>query len=99
MDSLQQNDVVSYRNYNKYSQTIKEYEAVTAARRRSSIAQDDVLLTSLPVNRTLLFDCYDAEAGLCVEARFSVTNFRADSSPILITVNFTIDLARVGRFN
>lgn len=85
---------VHYRNYNKYTQTVQEYEAIS--RRRFDLFKDDSILSNLPVNRTILFDCNDAEAGLCVQARFSVNNFRTGNTPIFITLNFTVDLYRVG---
>lgn len=87
---------VNYRNYNKYTQTVMEYQAIS--RRRLDLFKDDSILSNLPVNRTILFDCYDAEAGLCIKARFSVNNFRTGNTPIYITLNFTVDLSRVGEF-
>lgn len=87
---------VNYRNYNKYTQTILEYQAVS--RRRIDLFKEDSILSNLPVNRTILFDCYDAEAGHCIRARFSVNNFRTGNTPIYITLNFTVDLSRVGEF-
>lgn len=85
---------VNYRNYNKYTQSVLEYQATSL--RRIDLFKDDLILSNLPVNRTILFDCYDAEAGLCIKARFSVNNFRTGNTPIYITLNFTVDLSRVG---
>lgn len=87
---------VNYRNYNKYTQSVLEYQAIS--RRRIDLLKGDSILSNLPVNRTILFDCYDADAGLCIKARFSVNNFRTGNSPIYITLNFTVDLSRVGEF-
>lgn len=56
---------------------------------------DDNNLKSLPANRTIIFDCYNATTSFCVKAKFSVNNFQAGKTPILIQLNFTIDLHNI----
>lgn len=58
---------------------------------------DDVILSSLPPNRTIIFDCYDSEANLCVQAKFSVNNFKVGNIPIQIQLNFSIDLKKIDK--
>lgn len=88
-------DELSHRNYNRYTQRITE-NAHTISR-RSTFSVTDVILANLPVNRTIMFDCNMAEEGQCVEARFSVHNFRAGNVPIIVALNFTVDLTKVGK--
>lgn len=88
-------DEVSHRNYNRYTQRITEN--VHQISRRSAFSVNDVILANLPVNRTIMFDCNMAEEGQCVEARFSVHNFRAGNVPIIVALNFSVDLTKVGK--
>lgn len=89
---------INYRNYNRYTQTISNPQ-YSSSRARRSVLNHDPFLDNLPINRTFVFDCYDAAAELCIQARFSVNNFKVGNTPILVSFNFTIDLATVGKLN
>ncbi|KAJ6640903.1 Integrin alpha-PS3 [Pseudolycoriella hygida] len=84
----------SSRYYNRYTRSILDGHDVN---RRSVSNHDDVILTSLPPNRTIIFDCYDSEASLCVQAKFSVNNFQVGNTPILIQLNFSVDLNKIDK--
>lgn len=94
------------RNAHKYEESTRFYNRFTRSildggihdiNRRSISNHDDIILTSLPPNRTIIFDCYDSEASLCVQAKFSVNNFKVGNAPILIQLNFSIDLNKIDK--
>lgn len=92
------------RNANKYEKASRFYSRYTRSildghdiNRRSVSNHDDIILTSLPINRTIIFDCYDSEASLCVQAKFSVNNFKVGNIPIQIQLNFSIDLKKIDK--
>lgn len=81
--------------FNKYTQRIVEEHHVT---RRSIVNHNNDILNNLPANRLNIFECAEAEIEYCLRARFSVFNFEAGDTAILISLNFTIDLSRLGWF-
>lgn len=64
---------------------------------RNVQSTNDRILASLPANRTIYFDCGDSIDNLCLEGKFTVSNIKASNQPILITVNFTIDMSKVAK--
>lgn len=58
---------------------------------------NDYALADLPANRTIHFNCSGSEQEFCLHGRFSTANFKANDSPILITLNFTINLKNVSK--
>lgn len=56
---------------------------------------NDRIVTNLPANRTIYFDCNGPET--CLEGKFRVTNIKSNNSPILIFLNFTIDMTKVAK--
>lgn len=72
-----------------------EIEPIKRRNKRSIFSTNDHLLANLPVNRTVYFDCQNAEHELCLQGKFTVTNLQANNLPVLITLNFTIDLKNV----
>lgn len=58
-------------------------------------SSNDRLLANLPSNRTTYFDCQDAEQKRCIQGKFTVTNLQANDLPIMITLNFAVDLIKV----
>lgn len=60
---------------------------------------NDSILADLPSNRTVHFNCNDGDnkQEFCLQGKFLVTNFKANDSPILITLNFTVDLRNVAK--
>lgn len=94
--SLRDNDEDEniFRVYNQFTGSIDEYHS------SYSIATDkeDQTLKNLPRNRTIYFDCSTSElTDECIEAQFTIHNFRPGSEPISINLNFSIDLSRVGK--
>lgn len=91
------------RRYNAYLQRIIEGDDFTDAlsghviRKRALFDSHEHVLNNLPLNRTIFFDCTNAEEGTCVQAKFTVYNFRTGNSPILISFNFSIDLNDIGK--
>lgn len=95
--SAENDDHITYRNYNRYTQRITEN--LHQISRRSTFSVNDVILSNLPINRTIMFDCDMAEEGQCVAARFSVHNFRVGNVPIIVALNFTVDLNKIGNLS
>lgn len=96
--SLWQNDGEDeniFRVYNQYTGSVDEYHSSY----RVSSDKEDQTLKNLPKNRTIYFDCSTSEEmDECIEAQFTIHNFRPGSEPISINMNFSIDLAKVGEF-
>lgn len=82
------------RLYNRFTRSILDGHDIN---RRSVSNHDDIILTSLPPNRTIIFDCYDSEASLCIQAKFAVNNFQVGNTPIVIQLNFSIDLHKIDK--
>lgn len=96
--------------FNLYSQSVvdhsqidaftwKEMPAFNKRQKRDIFSTDDKILANLPVNRTIYFECQDEEQDLCLVGKFSVPDFFTDNSPIMITLNFTVNLNRLGKFS
>lgn len=84
-----------FRVFNQYTGAIDEYQSSY----RVSADKEDNTLKNLPKNRTILFDCSTSEEmDECIEAQFIIHNFRPGSEPISISMNFSLDLAKIGRF-
>lgn len=100
-------------HFNPYLQRVIESEELTSLEENSVAWSDmsrigsqserdifdfnDRLLTNLPSNRTIFSDCKYSEQEFCLQGKLRVRNLRADGSPVLITLNFTIDLKSVDR--
>lgn len=65
--------------------------------KRDIFSTNDRILANLPPNRTIYFDCKNAEQELCLQGKFTVTNVKANDLPILITLNFMINLKKVAK--
>lgn len=95
--------------YNHYLQKLVETDKSTSINANASLMvnQDDEsifdvndrLLADLPANRTIHFNCSGSgsEQEFCLQGRFSVKNFKANDSPILIALNFTVDLKNAAK--
>lgn len=93
--------------FNPYSQRIVENEemgstfiwndidSMTSRNKRDTLNSNDHILANLPANRTIFSDCRNSEEEHCLQGKFTVTNFKANDFPILITLNFTIDLKKI----
>lgn len=103
---------VNKNHYNQYLQKIIGTDKSTSMKTiasnwnvMSSVAKDDEnafdsndqILADLPANRTVHFNCSGIEQEFCLLGKFSVANFEANDSPILIILNFTIDLKNVAK--
>lgn len=84
-----------FRVYNQYTGSVDEYHsAYTVANNK-----EDHTLKNLPKNRTIYFDCSQSEEmDECIEAQFTIHNFRPGSEPLSINLNFSMDLSKVGKF-
>lgn len=54
-------------------------------------------INNLPLNRTMFFDCQKPFEEHCFQARITALNFKAGNTPIMISLNFTIDLNKIGK--
>lgn len=54
-------------------------------------------LSNLPSNRTIYFNYEKSEHEFCLQGRLKVTNLKANSAPISITLNFTVDLKKIDK--
>lgn len=84
-----------FRVYNQYTGSIDEYQSSY----RVASDKEDQTLKNLPKNRTIHFDCSQSEEmDECVEAQFTIHNFRPGSEPLSINLNFSMDLSKIGEF-
>lgn len=87
----------SRRSYNRYTRSVQEFQELQTSLHGNNM--DEVLdssLSSLPANRTIFFDC-SANAMGCIQAKFTVANFKvSENTPIMISVNFTVNLKAMG---
>lgn len=89
----QEDDDNIFRVFNHFTGNIDEYHSEY----RVASEKEDETLKNLPRNRTIFFDCSTNEESFeCVEAQFTIHNFRPGSEPISINLNFSIDLAKIG---
>lgn len=72
-----------------------EIDSMTSRHKRDTLNSNDHILANLPANRTIFSDCHNSEQELCLQGKFTVANFRANEFPILITLNFTVDLKKI----
>lgn len=87
---------ISFQTYNQYTERLTEFEGVSPLRNTDRV---DVILNDLPVKRTQILECTDENSGeFCIQGRFSVHNFQMGNTPIVISLNLTIDLAKLGRY-
>lgn len=71
--------------------------SISSRNKRGIFSSNDHLLANLPINRTIYFDCQDAEQELCLQGKFTVTNLQATDLPVLITLSFAVDLKKVAK--
>lgn len=92
-------------HYNHYLQRIIETDKTTSvsANELSNLDDEnafdgnDRILADLPFNRTVYLNCNGVEKRLCLHGKFSVVDFKANESPILISVNFTVDHGSIAK--
>lgn len=94
--------------YNLYTQSViqpnqmdrfsmSEMATTSSRQKRDIFNTDDKVLANLPANRTIYFDCQNEEREMCLVGKFTVPEFGTDNSPIMVTLNFTINLDRLGK--
>lgn len=92
-------------HYNHYLQRIIEADKMISNEKslraklndENMFDSNDRSLADLPYNRTIYFHCNSFEMRFCLQGRLSVENFNANDSPILITVNFTLNLGNINK--
>lgn len=85
---------ISFQTFNQYTERLTEFERVSPLQNTERF---DVILNDLPSGRTQIFECNDENsAEYCVLGRFSVHNFQMGNTPIVISLNVTLDLAKLG---
>uniref|UniRef100_A0A182J9R1 Uncharacterized protein n=1 Tax=Anopheles atroparvus TaxID=41427 RepID=A0A182J9R1_ANOAO len=77
-------------DYNRYTNQVTQHSRV----RRSLAPVNSAVLQGLPGNRTLFFSCSNDDAILieCARLTVAVDIFRPTNVPIVITINFPLDL-------
>lgn len=87
-----------YVYYNHYLEKVVESNKYSfpGRYRRDIFSSKDYVLSNLPVNRTTYFDCQDPGQDQCLQGKIVVPNFRVTDAVISITLNFTIDMDKVG---
>lgn len=95
-----ENEQNSY--FNPYLQKVIEtnqsgsFDALKSERfEGDSFSVNDRILSYLPPNRTIHFNCEGFNQKRCLMGKIRVSNFKASDSPILITLNFTIDMTKM----
>lgn len=93
------------RMYSPYLQRVTEEQdfseapgAAHSRSRRGFFDSHEHILNNLPPNRTIYFDCVNAEEGACVQAKFTVFNFKTGDAPIRVSLNFSVDLNVIGKY-
>lgn len=86
-----ESDVESVKKYNQYTNSVDDFEASY----KLLPNQDDQTLNNLPPNRTIYFDCTDHETSGCIEAQFTIHNFRPGNTPITVRLDFQLDLKKI----
>lgn len=56
----------------------------------------DDMKGTIPVNRTIVFNCIESDRTLCVQAVMEIYNFKPET-PIYVTMSYTIDLKEVNQ--
>ena len=84
-------DDENVKKFNKYTNSVDDYEASY----RLLPNQDEQTVNNLPPNRTIFFDCTDHETTSCVQAQFTIYNFRPGNTPINIKLEFPLDLQKI----
>lgn len=56
----------------------------------------DAAINNLPINRTIFFNCQNPYEEFCIQARITVLNFKVGNAPIMISLNFSMDLKKMG---
>ncbi len=84
----------SSRMYNRFTRSVMEEQLASF---RGPIDKEDATLASLPRNRTIMLDCVEETSG-CLEIKFKVNNLRPGIDPIIIQLNFSMDLTKIGEF-
>lgn len=88
--------------FNPYLQKVIEtnqsgsYDALTSDRfDGDSFSVNDRILSYLPANRTIHFNCRDFNQEYCLMGKIGLSNFKASNSPVFVTLNFTIDMTKM----
>lgn len=90
-------DDVYYNHYLQKAVETNKYQYSFPGRfKRDIFSSKDHVLANLPVNRTTYFDCQDPAQDQCMQGKIIVPNFRVTDAVIAITLNFTIDMDKVG---
>ncbi|XP_035895346.1 integrin alpha-PS3-like [Anopheles stephensi] len=79
--------------YNRYTGQLSGHSRV----RRSLSKVNDATVQALPANRTLFFNCAQEDAFIeCARLNVAVDIFRPTNVPIIITLQFQLDLDAIG---
>lgn len=71
-----------------------QYARISQAKSYDLLSDD--LKGTLPVNRTIVFNCNDHEMTVCVQAVTEVYNFKPET-PIVVSMSYTVDLNEVNQ--
>ncbi|XP_037824553.1 integrin alpha-PS3-like isoform X1 [Lucilia sericata] len=71
-----------------------QYARIAQAKSYDLLSED--LKGTLPVNRTIVFNCNDPEMTVCVQAVMEVYNFKPET-PIIVTMSYNVDLKEVNQ--
>lgn len=86
------------------SHSVENFQQNHIQRKRRSTLQnnplekdDQILMNNLPKNRTIFANC--SNKFECIEAQFIITEFKHSPEPIIIKLNFSLDLFGEPKFN
>lgn len=80
------------RSFNRYTRNVVEEQL--ASFRAPVVDKEDATLINLPRNRTIIQDCIEHPED-CLEIEFIVRNFRPGSEPIVMNLNFSLNLNKI----
>lgn len=92
--------------FNPYLQRIIEqtkqstlnHTHITDLNKEDTLSKNDRILANLPSNRTIYFNCKGSRRQYCIMGKFTVSNLKASNLPVLIRLNFSIDMTKIAKF-
>jgi hypothetical protein len=65
----------------------------------ATIDDENSILNNLDTEKTIFFNCYASDAiEDCFDVSFELNNFVSGNEPIVINMNFSINLNAIGKF-
>lgn len=83
--------------FQEYDTEFKDFDHKHTESFEMRVNKEDSTLKNLPKNRTIYQDCTPKDMDECIEAQFTIRNFRPGDDPVALTLNFSLDLKNLGK--